>query len=87
MREYRITAGGRRQLEAEVAEYRRTARAIGLVLDEAWATAVAPAGAADAKSTSVDAIFSVVGRDYARTIGLRMIGRDFNAGELLPGPS
>ena len=35
VREYRITAGGRRQLDAEVAEYRRTARAIGLLLDEA----------------------------------------------------
>jgi len=35
VREYRITASGRRQLEAEVAEYRRTTRAIGLLLDEA----------------------------------------------------
>jgi PadR family transcriptional regulator PadR len=35
VREYRITASGRRQLEAEVTEYRRTARAIGLLLDEA----------------------------------------------------
>jgi PadR family transcriptional regulator, regulatory protein PadR len=35
VREYRITAGGRRQLETEVAEYRRTANAIGLLLDEA----------------------------------------------------
>ena len=35
VREYRITAGGRRQLEAEVAEYRRMANAIGLLLDEA----------------------------------------------------
>ena len=35
VREYRITAGGRRQLEAEMAEYRRTANAIGLLLDEA----------------------------------------------------
>ncbi len=35
VREYRITAGGRRQLEAEVAEYRRTSSAIGLLLDEA----------------------------------------------------
>lgn len=33
VREYRITAGGRRQLEAEVAEYRRMAQAIGLLLD------------------------------------------------------
>ena len=35
VREYRITASGQRQLEAEMAEYRRTARAIGLLLDEA----------------------------------------------------
>jgi PadR family transcriptional regulator PadR len=35
VREYRITAGERRQFDAEVAEYRRTARAIGLLLDEA----------------------------------------------------
>jgi PadR family transcriptional regulator PadR len=35
VREYRITPNGRRQLDAEVAEYRRTARAIGLLLDEA----------------------------------------------------
>jgi transcriptional regulator len=35
VREYRITANGRRQLEAEMAEYRRTASAIGLLLDEA----------------------------------------------------
>jgi transcriptional regulator len=35
VREYRITAGGRRQLEAEIAEYRRTTNAIGLLLDRA----------------------------------------------------
>ena len=35
VREYRITPGGRRQLEAEVAEYQRMASAIGLLLDEA----------------------------------------------------
>jgi transcriptional regulator len=35
VREYRITASGQRQLEAEMAEYRRTASAIGLLLDEA----------------------------------------------------
>jgi transcriptional regulator len=34
VREYRITASGRRQLEVEVAEYRRMANAIGLVLKE-----------------------------------------------------
>jgi len=35
VREYRITASGRRQLDAEMAEYRRTAHAIGVLLDEA----------------------------------------------------
>jgi PadR family transcriptional regulator len=35
VREYRITASGRRQLEAEMTEYRRTANAIGLLLDKA----------------------------------------------------
>jgi transcriptional regulator len=35
VREYRITASGRRQLEAEVAKYRRTASAIGVLLKEA----------------------------------------------------
>ena len=35
VREYRITAGGRKQLDAEMAEYRRTADAIGAVLDTA----------------------------------------------------
>ena len=35
VREYRLTASGRRQLEAEMAEYRRTASAISLLLDEA----------------------------------------------------
>jgi PadR family transcriptional regulator len=35
VREYRITASGRRQLEAEVAAYRRMASAIGVLLDEA----------------------------------------------------
>ena len=35
VREYRITPGGRRQLDAEMAEYRRMASAIGLLLDEA----------------------------------------------------
>ena len=49
---------------------------------------VAPAGAADAQSRSVDAVFSVVGRDYARVLGLPMLGgRDFNDAELLPGSS
>jgi PadR family transcriptional regulator len=35
VREYRITPAGRRQLETEVAEYRRMASAIGLLLDQA----------------------------------------------------
>src|SRR4029079_14983507 len=35
VREYRITPGGRRQLETEMAEYRRTASTIGLILKEA----------------------------------------------------
>ena len=35
VREYRITAAGRKQLEAEIAEYRRTANAIGFLLGEA----------------------------------------------------
>jgi transcriptional regulator len=35
VREYRITADGRRQLEAEMAQYRRTARAIDWLLDKA----------------------------------------------------
>ena len=35
VREYRITPSGRRQLGAEVAEYRRMATAIGLLLDKA----------------------------------------------------
>jgi PadR family transcriptional regulator PadR len=35
VREYRLTAEGRRQLEAALADYKRTSRAIGLVLDNA----------------------------------------------------
>jgi PadR family transcriptional regulator PadR len=35
VREYRITPAGRRQLETEMAEYRRMAIAIGVLLDEA----------------------------------------------------
>ena len=35
VREYRITPAGRRQLDAEVAEYRRKAHAIGILLDDA----------------------------------------------------
>jgi putative ABC transport system permease protein len=45
---------------------------------------VAPAGAADARS--VGAVFSVVGRDYARVLGLpQLSGRDFSDAELSPG--
>jgi PadR family transcriptional regulator PadR len=35
VREYRITASGRRQLETEMSSYRRTARAIDWLLDKA----------------------------------------------------
>ena len=35
VREYRITASGRKQLDTEMAEYRRMATAVGLLLDEA----------------------------------------------------
>jgi len=49
---------------------------------------VAPATAADAQSRAVDARFIVVGRDYARTLGLPMLGgRDFSDAELVPGSS
>jgi predicted permease len=47
---------------------------------------VAPAGAADGRSRSVGAVFSVVSRDYARVLGLPMLGgRDFSDAELSPG--
>ena len=47
---------------------------------------VAPAGAADAQSRSVGAVFSAVGRDYARVLGLpTLAGRDFSDAELAPG--
>ena len=46
---------------------------------------VAPAGAS-AAAPSIDSVFSVVGRDYARTLGLSLLqGRDFNDAELSPG--
>ncbi len=49
---------------------------------------VAPADAADARSRSVDAVFSVIGRDYARVLGLPMLGgRDFTDAELARGSS
>jgi predicted permease len=47
---------------------------------------VAPAGITDARSKSVNAIFLAIGRDYARVLGLPMLGgRDFTEAELLPG--
>jgi hypothetical protein len=49
---------------------------------------VAPAAAADARAQSVGAVFSIVGRDYARVLGLPMVGgRDFSDAELSPGSS
>jgi putative ABC transport system permease protein len=45
-----------------------------------------PAGADDSRSTSVGAVFSVVGRDYARVLGLpQLSGRDFRDAEMVPG--
>lgn len=50
--------------------------------------AVAPAGSPSATSTSIDSVLNVVGRDYARVLGLRMVaGRDFTEAELTPGSS
>ncbi len=47
---------------------------------------VAPAGIPDPRSKSVDAVFTSVGRDYARVFGLAMLGgRDFSDAELTPG--
>jgi predicted permease len=47
---------------------------------------VAPAGLPDPRSRSVNATFTVVGRDYARVLGLPMLGgRDFTDAEMLPG--
>jgi predicted permease len=47
---------------------------------------VAPAGIPDARSASVSATFTAVGRDYARVLGLPMLGgRDFTEAEMLPG--
>ena len=44
---------------------------------------VAPAGAADARASSVGAVFIAVGRDYARVLGLPMLGgRDFSEAEV-----
>jgi predicted permease len=49
---------------------------------------VAPAVGGDGRAKSVDAVFGVVGRDYARALGLPMLsGRDFSDAELVPGSS
>jgi predicted permease len=49
---------------------------------------VAPAGAADVRPYSDGAVFIVVGRDYARVLGLPLLGgRDFSDAELAPGSS
>ena len=47
---------------------------------------VIPAGAVDATSSAVDAVFTSVGSDFARSLGLSMLtGRDFSDAELGPG--
>ena len=47
---------------------------------------VVPAGVPDARSASVNATFTVVGRDYSRVLGLPMLGgRDFTDADMLPG--
>jgi predicted permease len=47
---------------------------------------VVAAGTRVTQSNIVDAVFSVIGRDYARTLGLPMLrGRDFTDAELLSG--
>jgi predicted permease len=47
---------------------------------------VVPAGTVDVDSHSVDSVFSAVGTDFARSLGLSVLsGRDFNDSELLPG--
>lgn len=49
---------------------------------------VAPPGGADPRVSSVDAIFTVVVRDYARVLGLPLLGgRDFTDSELASGSS
>lgn len=49
---------------------------------------VVPAGASGGQRAPVDAVFSVVGRDSARALGLPMLaGRDFVDEELVPGSS
>jgi putative ABC transport system permease protein len=47
---------------------------------------VAPAGVSDRRSSAVDAVFTVVGRDYARVLGLPVLaGRDFSDAEMASG--
>jgi hypothetical protein len=47
---------------------------------------VAPAAIADARARSVGAVFSVIGRDYARTVGVPLLGgREFTEAELAAG--
>ena len=47
---------------------------------------VAPAIGADARSRSVDSVFTIAGRDYARVLGRSLLtGRDFTEAELFPG--
>ena len=49
---------------------------------------VAPFGVADTRPYSDGAVFTVVGRDYARVLGLpQLSGRDFTDAELAPGSS
>jgi predicted permease len=60
--------------------------ASGFALDGADDRDVAPAGIPDARSKAVEAAFTVVGRDYARVLGLPMLGgRDFTDAEMLAG--
>jgi predicted permease len=47
---------------------------------------VVPAGATRDSSNAVDAVFTVVGADYTRVLGMQMLGgRDFSDAELAPG--
>jgi putative ABC transport system permease protein len=47
---------------------------------------VAAAGGTNPESRSVDSVFIVTGRDFARVLGLSLLtGRDFTDAELLPG--
>ena len=47
---------------------------------------VVPAGADTTQDSRIGAVFSVIGRDYARVLGLTMLrGRDFSEAEMTPG--